>query len=330
MDFQDDIVLGGSPDDVDSHVDMDFEEILSRTQLMSQSNAELELPEMNFDPHLPLTSPDSARLSNAASSIDGSQFQPQLNADNAGASGSSGEHPFLVLGSPPNSPGAGISSRGHIPTQHSHKSSSTRASVTVDVEEATTTQTEGSGGLQHTTLASGDDDDLVVVEEHSSPAVKKEVTDDEAVKIGHVSRYADMDVIVLSDSDSDMEKPEGPQETISRQEAQPKLGITGINLGARAMLRTPNPKGKRTPAQLAKMVEIQKQLAEQATGKKVTGGANSIFGGLQEAARQSPMGPSVSTPVTGNARSQTTEEDENAWMDIGTPDSDDDAAAAAT
>lgn len=330
MGFEDDIVLGRSPEDVNAHEDMDFEEILSRTQQMSQSNVELELPEMNFDPHLPLTNPDSAGLATAANSIEESQFQPQHDGDNTSAIRSSREDPFPVLGSPPHSPGAATSAQEPIPTQRSHESSSTRDSVTVGVEEAATTQFERSGGPQRTIPVNDDDDDIVVVEKNSSPAVKKEVTDDEAVKLGHVSRYTESDVIVISDSDSDMVKPTVPQKPTSHQEAQPKLGTTGVNLGARAMLRTPNPKGKRTPAQLAKFLDIQKQLAEQATGKTITGGANSIFGGLQEAAKQSPTMPSVSTSVTGNARPQTTEEDENAWMDIGTPDSDDDAAAAAT
>lgn len=325
MDYEDDPVLGGSPEDVDFHEDMGLDEILSRTQLMSQSNMDLTLPDVNFDPHLPLTNPDSAELSTAANSIDQFQFEPQLNTDNIGRSGSTEEHPSSGLASRPHSSEEGSASQGPTPTQRSHESDLTRDTVTVDVEEAGTTQVDGSGGPQATILT--DEDDLVILEERSSPAVKKEATDDDTEPSKHVSKDAAVEVIVISDSDSDMEEPEELQQTTSHDVVRPELAASSINLGTKAFLRTPNPKARRTPAQMALMFEAQRRLAQQATGRTVTGGATSIFGGLREAAGQSIAGPSISIPETANPRLQTTEEDEHAWMLNELSDSDTDAAA---
>ena len=325
MDYEDDAVLGGSPADVESHDDMDFDEILRRTQI-SHSHVDLTLPEMNFDPNLPPTNPNSTERLNAAESIHQTQSQAQTNNDNTGTRGSSEEQTLSGLGSPPQSLSAGTSSQGPTPTQRSHESSSPHDSVTVDVENATTTRINSPGAPQHTILDNDSDDDLVIMENHSSPAVKKEVTNNNEKVSGHVSsKYARMEPIVLSDSD--MDEPGAPQQTRPQHGAMPNLAASGINLGTRAMLRNPNPKSKRTPAQIAKMLEFQKQLVMQATGKTVTGGANSIFKGLQEAAGQSTAEPPSAISPNAAADANPEKEDEHAWMLKDLSDSDADAAA---
>ena len=326
MDFEDDPVFGRPSDDVDTHDDMDFEDILKLTQT-SQPHRELTLPEMNFDPTLPPTNPDFTELLPAASTNDQSQYQAQTNiVDTDTSANSLEEQPLSGLGSAPESSGGESSTQGPSPTRRSHESSSPRMSV--DVEE-TAIQTDSSGGEevpQHTMVAN-DDDDLVILEKFSSPPIKKEGLDEGTGVSAHISKYAGMDIIeISSDSDSDMEQRRSPQR---HNGAEPSLPASGVDLGTKAFLRTANPKCKRTPAQIAKMFEAQKRIAMQVTGKKVTGGATSIFKGLQEAAGLSTEEPSVSLSATANASPPTTEEDEHAWMNCGTLDSDDEAAATA-
>ncbi|KAA6409187.1 MAG: hypothetical protein FRX48_06740 [Lasallia pustulata] len=327
MDFEDDPVFRRPSDDVDAHNDMDFEDILNLAQT-SQSHRELTLPEINFNPTLPATNPDFAGSLPAASSNDQSQSQAQTNIDNTDTSASSLERqPLSGLRSSPRSSGGESSTQGPTPTQRSHESSSPRMSV--DVEE-TAIQTDSSGceGDPQHTIVANDNDDLVILEKFSSPPVKKERLDEGTGVSAHISKYAGMDTIeISSDSESDMEQRRGPQR---HKGAERSLPASSVDLRTKAFLSDPKPKGKRTPAQIAKMFEAQKQIAMQVTGKKVTGGATSIFKGLQEAAGLSTGEPSsVSVSTTASASPPTTEEDEHAWMNCGTPDSDDGAAAAA-
>ena len=323
MNSEDDAVSGGSQEDINMHDDMNFEDIINRMPAQFQKN--LELPDINFNPQWPLTTSDSAALFGEASSMHHFQSPVQPQSENSGTSGASEEPSLSRSGSLPYSPRSGRSSQGPTPTQHSQESSSRHDAITTDLEEEATTPINGPGGPQYNHPAS--DDDLLLVEERSSPAIKKEATNNDTGVSARVSKYAGMDHIVLSDSGSDMEELGAPQQTTPHNGANPNLATgSNVNIGTRAFLRNANPKGRRTAAQLARMLEAQKHLAMQATRKTVTGGANSIFKGLESAA-QSTARPFIGESVTANARSQTTDEDEHAWMLQDLSDSDSDAAA---
>ena len=349
----DDPVLGGTLGDTGQYEDMDIEDILGGTQNL-HSNKELELPHMNFDPNVPLTHLDITQLFVAGNGID--DFQSQIQSDIDSTVGKT--------------PTARSQSQGPSPTQRSHESASPCNSTildsaeTIDVEELPT-QIDGSTPAQQNILTNVGDN-LVMVDKESSPVVKKEATDDEVQFIGHVIKYAGKEIIEISDSDDDQEEhmePHGSTSTTPRAQEQASgartNGLTnqtnagGIKLGARTMLRTPNPKGKRTPGQYAKLLEAQKRLVEQATGKSVTGGAYSILKSLQEASGQPAVGssgdisnvigenraqkPSESgrqanndrqgSRADTNAEALNVEEDEHAWMMNEVSDSDIDAAA---